>query len=185
MRIAVRRFGELKEDFAQRVFKIINNCYERTGDIDLKLVDLYLFENASLMRAFLDKEKKLFFSLQTRYREHIIIRGWKMTIKLTKGFFGKLIVILFLSIVFFGCATAQVTLRAPNSILFAVREDAVASYGDTVKVFLNGQEVATLNRDEYKALHVQPGMYELICLPLKITGADGASARAILRPYRE
>lgn len=33
--------------------------------------------------------------------------------------------------------------------------------------------------------HVQPGMYELICLPLKITGADGASARAILRSYRE
>lgn len=58
MRIAVRRFGELKEDFAQRVFKIIHDCYERTGDIDVKLVDLYLFENASLMRAFLDKEKK-------------------------------------------------------------------------------------------------------------------------------
>lgn len=58
MRIAVRRFGELKEDFAQRVFKIIHDCYERTGDIDVKLVDLYLFESASLMRAFLHKEKK-------------------------------------------------------------------------------------------------------------------------------
>jgi len=28
---------------------------------------------------------------------------------------------------------------------------------------------------------VQPGAYELICLPLKIAGADGAPARAVLR----
>ena len=30
--------------------------------------------------------------------------------------------------------------------------------------------------------HVAPGDYELICLPLKIVGSDGAPARAILRP---
>jgi len=29
---------------------------------------------------------------------------------------------------------------------------------------------------------VQPGSYELICLPIKLRGADGAPARAILRP---
>jgi arylformamidase len=29
---------------------------------------------------------------------------------------------------------------------------------------------------------VAPGIYDLICLPLKIVGADGAPARAILRP---
>jgi len=29
---------------------------------------------------------------------------------------------------------------------------------------------------------VKPGAYELICLPLRVTGADGAPARAILRP---
>jgi arylformamidase len=29
--------------------------------------------------------------------------------------------------------------------------------------------------------HVEPGEYELICLPLKIIGSDGAPARAILR----
>jgi arylformamidase len=29
---------------------------------------------------------------------------------------------------------------------------------------------------------VQPGSYELLCLPLKIEGADGAPARALLRP---
>jgi len=31
---------------------------------------------------------------------------------------------------------------------------------------------------------VSPGRYELICLPLKVPGADGAPARAILRPGR-
>jgi arylformamidase len=29
---------------------------------------------------------------------------------------------------------------------------------------------------------VEPGAYELICLPLRVVGADGAPARAILRP---
>jgi arylformamidase len=31
---------------------------------------------------------------------------------------------------------------------------------------------------------VKPGTYYLICLPLKITGADGAPARAMIRPAR-
>lgn len=30
-------------------------------------------------------------------------------------------------------------------------------------------------------LHVEPGNYELICMPLKIAGAEGAPARAVLR----
>jgi arylformamidase len=29
---------------------------------------------------------------------------------------------------------------------------------------------------------VEPGWYELLCLPLKVVGADGAPARALLRP---
>jgi len=28
---------------------------------------------------------------------------------------------------------------------------------------------------------VEPGEYELLCLPLRLVGADGAPARAILR----
>jgi arylformamidase len=31
-------------------------------------------------------------------------------------------------------------------------------------------------------LHVQPGDYDLICLPLKVENGDGAPARAVLRP---
>lgn len=30
---------------------------------------------------------------------------------------------------------------------------------------------------------VEPGTYEFICLPLKLAGADGAPARAVLRPW--
>ena len=29
---------------------------------------------------------------------------------------------------------------------------------------------------------IKPGRYDLICLPLKIEGSDGAPARALLRP---
>jgi arylformamidase len=32
---------------------------------------------------------------------------------------------------------------------------------------------------------VAPGRYDLICLPLRLLGADGAPARAILRPLKE
>ena len=30
---------------------------------------------------------------------------------------------------------------------------------------------------------VRPALYDLICLPLRIQGADGAPARAVIRPY--
>ncbi|TFG46332.1 MAG: cyclase family protein [Dehalococcoidia bacterium] len=32
--------------------------------------------------------------------------------------------------------------------------------------------------------HVEPGIYQLVCLPLKITGGDGAPARAVLRKIK-
>jgi arylformamidase len=32
---------------------------------------------------------------------------------------------------------------------------------------------------------VEPGDYELVCLPLKIAGGDGAPARAVLRRVAE
>jgi arylformamidase len=33
-----------------------------------------------------------------------------------------------------------------------------------------------------KLLHVDPGDYDLVCLPLRIAGVEGAPARAVLRP---
>ena len=49
---------------------------------------------------------------------------------------------------------------------------------DTHKILLDAEVVVA------EGLHlvgVEPGRYELICLPLKITGAEGAPARAVLR----
>jgi arylformamidase len=31
--------------------------------------------------------------------------------------------------------------------------------------------------------NIEPGDYELLCLPLRLAGADGAPARAVLRPW--
>ena len=33
-------------------------------------------------------------------------------------------------------------------------------------------------------MDVEPGLYELICLPIKLQGADGAPARAVLRTLK-
>ena len=32
---------------------------------------------------------------------------------------------------------------------------------------------------------IEPGIFELVCLPLKLAGAEGAPARAVVRPWRE
>jgi arylformamidase len=49
---------------------------------------------------------------------------------------------------------------------------------DTHKILLNAEVVVVEGLD---LEGVEPGKYELICLPLKITGAEGAPARAVLR----
>lgn len=69
--------------------------------------------------------------------------------------------ILIVIVSVFGCATATVPRKSPNSVLYVVREDALASYGDVVEVLINDQPVTTLLRDEYKALHVIPGEYKI------------------------
>jgi arylformamidase len=46
---------------------------------------------------------------------------------------------------------------------------------------LLGAEVILLEGLDLRA--IKPGTYELICLPLKLTGLDGAPARAVLREY--
>lgn len=49
---------------------------------------------------------------------------------------------------------------------------------DTHKILLDAEVVVVEGLD---LVGVEPGRYELICLPLKITGAEGAPARAVLR----
>lgn len=48
----------------------------------------------------------------------------------------------------------------------------------THKILLNAKVVIL---EGLNLSHVQPGTYELICLPIKLVGAEGAPARVILR----
>jgi arylformamidase len=59
---------------------------------------------------------------------------------------------------------------------------SVQRYGDgpAVHQILLGEEVVII--EGLNLAHVEPGEYELICLPIKIAGAEGAPARAVLRP---
>jgi arylformamidase len=57
---------------------------------------------------------------------------------------------------------------------------SIAPYGDSVPTHraLLGAGVAILEGTDLRG--VEPGAYELICAPLRIVGADGAPARALL-----
>lgn len=52
--------------------------------------------------------------------------------------------------------------------------------GPSVHKILLGAEVVIV--EGLNLAHVEPGQYELICLPIKILGAEGAPARAVLFP---
>jgi arylformamidase len=51
---------------------------------------------------------------------------------------------------------------------------------DAHRVLLGAGVVAVEGLD---LRHVEPGWYELLCLPLNVVGSDGAPARALLRTY--
>lgn len=58
---------------------------------------------------------------------------------------------------------------------------SVQRYGDgslTHQVLL---EAGVIILEGLNLAHVRPGLYELLCLPLRLAGADGAPARAVLR----
>jgi len=107
--------------------------------------------------------------------------------------------------------TERLLLRTHNSELWATRatefrKDYVALTADAARwvvdqdIHLIGVDYLSVQRyDDSPLTHqilleagvilleglnladVQPGMYELICLPLKLVGAEGAPARAVLR----
>lgn len=54
-------------------------------------------------------------------------------------------------------------------------------YHDTVETHVTILEAGIAVIEGLDLSEVEPGEYELICLPLKIAGADGAPARAVLR----
>jgi arylformamidase len=66
--------------------------------------------------------------------------------------------------------------------LIAIDYLSIAPFGDPVdthRAFL-GAGVVVVEGTDLRA--VEPGPYELLCLPLRLVGSDGAPARALLRP---
>lgn len=61
-----------------------------------------------------------------------------------------------------GCKTLDIKPQKPGTaVLYVIREDALASYGHVVKVYLNDQFAVELKREEYAALHLKTGKYEI------------------------
>jgi len=73
------------------------------------------------------------------------------------------------------------SLVAKNVKLIGVDYLSIAPFDDTVtphKIFL---QAGVIILEGVNLSQVPEGIYELVCLPLKIKGADGAPARAVLR----
>jgi hypothetical protein len=58
VKIVVRRFGDVKERFVEKVLEILNECYNRLDAQTIEIVDVYIFEKSSLMNAFMNDEKR-------------------------------------------------------------------------------------------------------------------------------
>jgi len=57
-RIVVRRFGDIKERFVEKVLGFLNDCYNRLGAHPVDIVEVYIFEKSSSMNAFMNGEKR-------------------------------------------------------------------------------------------------------------------------------
>ena len=51
IKIVVRRFGDIKERFVEKVLEILNDCYNRLGAQAVEIVDILIFEKSSSMNA--------------------------------------------------------------------------------------------------------------------------------------
>jgi len=58
VRIALQRFGRVKQSFIDEVLGIMDDCYNRINADAVEIVDLYLFDKSSAMNAFLTEEKR-------------------------------------------------------------------------------------------------------------------------------
>jgi arylformamidase len=78
-------------------------------------------------------------------------------------------------------ASAAAALVARRTTLVGIDYLSVAPFGDPTPthVALLSAGVVVLEGLDLRA--VEPGPYELLCLPLRIVGSDGAPARALLR----
>jgi arylformamidase len=62
---------------------------------------------------------------------------------------------------------------------------SVQRYHDSTNVHRILLEAEIVIIEGLNLTHVEPGEYELICLPMKIVGAEGSPTRAVLRPMGE
>jgi hypothetical protein len=78
-RIVVSKFGNIKDEEADYIIKLMKECYSRLEPHEVALVDLYIFKHSSSMDAFTAKESKevgvssssvdeLFFAMHDAYR---------------------------------------------------------------------------------------------------------------------
>ncbi len=78
-RIVMSKFGNIKDEEADYIIKVMKECYSRLEPHEVALVDLYIFKYSSSMEAFTAKESKevgvssssfdeLFFAMHDAYR---------------------------------------------------------------------------------------------------------------------
>ena len=79
-------------------------------------------------------------------------------------------------------ASAATTLVHLGVVLVGIDYLSIAPFGDPTPTHhaLLANDVVIVEGLDLRA--VEPGPYDLICLPLRLVGSDGAPARAILRP---
>ncbi|HOP63855.1 MAG TPA: hypothetical protein PK358_17405 [Spirochaetota bacterium] len=79
--------------------------------------------------------------------------------------------IMLIAISFTSCKSYDTKFKtAQDTILYAVRTDALFSYRDTVHFYLNGKKITEIKRDSYVAVHLKPGKYSV---RYKVTASDG------------
>jgi arylformamidase len=81
-------------------------------------------------------------------------------------------------------ASGSSALVERGPLLVGIDYLSIAPFGDPTPTHraLLGAGIVVLEGLDLRA--VEPGGYELLCLPLRIVGSDGAPARALLRPRR-
>ncbi len=77
---------------------------------------------------------------------------------------------------------AAATLAARGTRLVGADYLSIAPFGDPTPTHRTLLERGVVILEGLDLRGVEPGPYELLCLPLRIVGSDGAPARALLRP---
>jgi len=79
--------------------------------------------------------------------------------------------ILLIAVIFTSCKSYDTKFKSEqDTILYAVRKDALFSYVDTVHFYLNEKKITEIKRDSYIALHLKPGKYSV---RFKVTSGSG------------